>query len=243
MNQNELYHFGIQGMKWGIRGYQNADGSLTAKGKRRITKMTNVLNKKYSKYKSNERENSELNSKYNTHINNNQRIRADNDLSLMNYNDEKSQYYRDSSKNLIKKVSKLDPKLGKKLSNEYSDLLNKTFIGDFTLSELRKIQKDPDHLDEKAKKFIDQQMTKQLAVEKSKIEYNQRRLDANIQMQMQQQQAHTKPDTDSATESLIDKIPEETEENAGRVFASISRGNIDADLSAESCINEYDVLF
>ena len=31
----------------------------------------------------------------------------------MNYNDDKSQYYRDSSKNLIKKVSKLDPKLGK----------------------------------------------------------------------------------------------------------------------------------
>ena len=105
----------------------------------------------------------------------------------MNYNDDKSQYYRDSSKKLINKVSKLDPKLGKKLSNEYSDLLNKTFIGDFTLSELRKIQKDPDHLDEKAKKFIDQQMTKQLAIEKSKTEYNQRRLDAAMQMQIQQQ--------------------------------------------------------
>ena len=105
----------------------------------------------------------------------------------MNYNDDKSQYYRDSSKNLIKKVSKLDPKLGKKLSNEYSDLLNKTFIGDFTLSELRKIQKDPDHLDEKAKKFVDQQMTKQLAIEKSKTEYNQRRLDDAMQMQIQQQ--------------------------------------------------------
>ena len=186
--ENELMHFGVKGQRWDIKQYQNPDGSLTPKGKRRITKMTNALNKKYSKYKSNERENSELNSQYNTHINNNQRNRADNDLSLMNYNDDKSQYYRDSSKKLINKVSKLDPKLGKKLSNEYSDLLNKTFIGDFTLSELRKIQKDPDHLDEKAKKFIDQQMTKKLAVEKSKIEYDQRRLDANIQMQQQIQQ-------------------------------------------------------
>lgn len=32
---NELYHHGIKGMKWGVRRYQNPDGSLTAEGKRR----------------------------------------------------------------------------------------------------------------------------------------------------------------------------------------------------------------
>jgi len=35
---NELYHHGIKGQKWGVRRFQNQDGSLTSAGKKRYNK-------------------------------------------------------------------------------------------------------------------------------------------------------------------------------------------------------------
>lgn len=35
IDNNELYHHGIKGMKWGVRRFQNADGSRTEAGKKR----------------------------------------------------------------------------------------------------------------------------------------------------------------------------------------------------------------
>lgn len=37
MEMNTLQHHGIKGQKWGVRRYQNADGSLTSDGKKRYS--------------------------------------------------------------------------------------------------------------------------------------------------------------------------------------------------------------
>lgn len=48
----ELYHHGVKGQKWGVRRYQNKDGSLTPEGRKRYDSDVTDLAEKKKAYKS-----------------------------------------------------------------------------------------------------------------------------------------------------------------------------------------------
>lgn len=45
-NSQELVHWGIKGQKWGVRRYQNPDGSLTPAGKKRVKEKNHKISDK-----------------------------------------------------------------------------------------------------------------------------------------------------------------------------------------------------
>ena len=51
MTQNELYHHGVPGMRWGVRRYRNFDGSYTRAGVKRFDDSMSKYEKVNTRYK------------------------------------------------------------------------------------------------------------------------------------------------------------------------------------------------
>lgn len=77
MENNELQHAGVKGMKWGIRRYQNKDGSLTPAGRKRYGSDDHRTAHELKKKKVSQMSNAELKKL-------NERIRLEQDYSRLN---------------------------------------------------------------------------------------------------------------------------------------------------------------
>lgn len=130
-----LAHYGILGMKWGVRRYQNKDGSLTAAGKKRQAKLESELEKLGGKKKSSSDKSSndfkdmtddEIRAKT-TRLN----LEKDYQLAMKNWNDAMAQPVKDVSSKKVSRGKKFvetlkDDLVEKMAKNVAADLIAQT---------------------------------------------------------------------------------------------------------------------
>ena len=118
---DELYHHGIKGQRWGIRRYQNKDGTLTPAGKKRAAKLESEYEKVTGKKIGSST--SQTSSKKSMKEMTDAELKARTDRMIAEKN------YLEAEKNL-KAVTPEHVSLGKKLVKEYGPTVIKTVWND-----------------------------------------------------------------------------------------------------------------
>lgn len=111
MNYYELYHHGVKGMKWGVRRYQNKNGTLTDAGKLRVRNM--LLDKNFKDAEQNVRK--RLTNTYTSF--NKQQIDIDSVKARSGLNDRDAILCSALATKKFNEASRLEPKITKDVIN------------------------------------------------------------------------------------------------------------------------------
>ena len=101
-----MYHYGVLGMKWGVRRYRNSDGSLTRAGKKRLAKKIKKAKSREEIVAILDKDDTIQNTRRNIHSN--KKIKKLKNEAFDLFDAEEAQRYKDVNANLKKAKKDVD---------------------------------------------------------------------------------------------------------------------------------------